>query len=374
MTDPRYDELARLLIQHSTELKSGEHLLIEAFDMPESMVIALVRAAREVGGHPHVVLRNGRIMRALNESAAEDNLKVWADCDLYRMTKMQAYIGLRGSMNVSEMAGVSSEQTRQIGKIYSKPVHLEQRVGHTSWCVLRWPTPSMAQLAEMSTEAFEDFYFAVCTLDYARMDQACMALERRMVEADQVHISGPGDTDLRFSIRNIPVRRCCGRRNIPDGECFTAPVLESVEGVIQYNTPTIYSGTSFQNVRLEFKKGKIVSASADGDQERLDAILDTDKGARFIGEFAIAFNPYILNPMKDILFDEKIAGSLHFTPGNSYEDAGNGNRSEIHWDLVLIQRPEYGGGSISFDNEVIRRDGQFVVDDLMGLNPAALKG
>lgn len=373
MTDPRFLLLADLLIQHSTQLKPGEHLLIEAFDIPEAMTIALVRAARKVGGHPHVALRSNRIMRALNESAAEENLTIWADYDRYRMSKMHAYIALRGALNVSEMSGVSSQQNRQIGKLYSKPVHFDQRVGHTKWCVLRWPTASMAQLAEMDTEAFEDFYFDVCTLDYLRMDQACRALQQRMSVTDEVHIQGPGETDLRFSVRNIPVKRCCGRRNIPDGECFTAPVKDSVEGIIQYNTPTIYSGSTFQDVRLEFNKGRITSATAQGDNDRLQAILDTDQGARYIGEFAIAFNPYILEPMKDILFDEKIAGSLHFTPGNSYDDAGNGNSSEIHWDLVLIQRPEYGGGTISFDGQVVRRDGLFVSDDLLGLNPEALK-
>jgi aminopeptidase len=373
MTDPRYHRLAELLINHSTAIQPGEHLLIEAFDLPEAMVIALVRAARRAGGHPHVELRNNRIMRALNESAQEENLRVWSECDLFRMKKMDAYIGLRGAMNISEMAGVGSAQMQQVGRIYSKPVHFEQRVQHTKWCVLRWPTASMAQLAEMSTEAFEDFYFRVCTLDYAKMDHACQALVKRMQIADQVQIKGPGDTDLSFSIKDVPCKPCCGQRNIPDGECFTAPVKNSVQGVIHYNTPTIYNGITFNNIRLVFKDGKIVQADADGDSARLNEILDTDDGARYIGEFAIGFNPYILEPMKDILFDEKIAGSLHFTPGNSYEDASNGNRSEIHWDLVLIQRPEYGGGSIHFDGELIRRDGLFVPESLQCLNPSSLK-
>lgn len=372
MMDPRYQRLAELLIGHSTSLEAGEHLLIEAFDMPEEMIIALVRTARRIGGHPHVVLRSNRLLRAINESAHEENLSVWADIDLYRMKKMHAYLGLRGSCNISEMSGVSTEQMKRIGQIYSKPVHFDQRVKHTKWCVLRWPTPSMAQLAEMSTEAFEDFYFDVCTLDYARMDVACQSLLRRMQSTDRVHILGPNDTDLHFSIKNIPCKPCCGQRNIPDGECFTAPVRDSVQGVIHYNTPTIYNGVTFSNVRLVFENGKIVEATADSHSDQLNQILDTDEGARYIGEFAIGFNPYILHPMKDILFDEKIAGSLHLTPGNAYEDAGNGNQSEIHWDLVLIQRPEYGGGTISFDGQVIRQDGHFVTEDLECLNPSAL--
>jgi aminopeptidase len=372
MTDPRYQRLAELLVNHSTDLQPGEHLLIEAFDLPDAMVVALVRAARQAGGHPHVELRSNRIMRAMNESAGDEHLQVWSDCDLFRMKKMDAYIGLRGANNISEMAGIDSHQMKRVGRIYAKPVHFEQRVKHTKWCVLRWPTPSMAQLAEMSTEAFEEFYFKVCTLDYAKMDQACRPLLERMQATDQVRIEGPGETDLQFSIKNIPCKPCCGQRNIPDGECFTAPVRGSVQGTIQYNTPTIYNGITFKNIRFRFHNGQIIEASAESNGRQLQEILDTDEGARYIGEFAIGFNPHILEPMKDILFDEKIAGSLHFTPGNSYEDAGNGNQSEIHWDLVLIQRPEYGGGAIYFDGELIRKDGLFVPAELQCLNPEFL--
>jgi len=373
MTDPRINRLADLLINHSTRLRAGEHILIEGFDIPEAMVVALVKAARKVGGHPHIELRSNRVMRAMNESADDDNLKVWADYDRHRMGLMQAYLGIRGSENVSEMAGIADDQMKKVARLYAKPVHFEQRVNHTRWCVLRWPTPSMAQLAQLSTEAFEDFYFDVCTLDYARMDRACQPLAARMRKTDRVHLKGPGATDLTFSIRDIPVIPCCGEMNIPDGECFTSPVRDSVNGVIQFNAPTLYNGITFNNVKLEFTAGKVVNAAADGNGAALNSILDTDEGARYVGEFAIGFNPYILNPMKDILFDEKIAGSLHFTPGRAYESADNGNRSEIHWDLVMIQRPEHGGGTISFDGEVVRRDGMFIADDLKGLNPEALK-
>ena len=230
----------------------------------------------------------------------------------------------------------------------------------------------MAQAANMSTEAFEEFYFDVCTMDYARMAAAMEPLVARMKAADRVHLAAPG-TDLSFSIKNIGARPCEGIRNIPDGEVFSCPVRDSVEGYISFNTPTLYSGTKFENVRLEFSRGKIVKATSSNDK-RLNEILDTDEGARFIGEFSLGFNPYILNPMCDILFDEKIAGSLHFTPGQAYEDCDNGNRSAVHWDMVLIQRPEWGGGTVTFDGEVIRRDGLFLPEDLQGLNPDRLRG
>lgn len=374
MHDPRHDTLANVLTRHSTGLKPGEHVLIEAFEIPPPMIVAAVRAARTAGAHPHVAIRDATVMRALIESADDGQIETWATIDRHRMEHMDAYIGLRGSANVSEMADVADDRMQAWGRLYQKPVHFEQRVNQTRWCVLRWPSSSMAQLAGMSTEAFERFYFDVCTMDYAAMAEAVKPLAEAMEQAGDVHIKGPGATDLRFSIAGMPAIPCTGSHNIPDGECFSAPVRDSVEGVIAYNTPTIYRGESFENITLRFEAGRIVEASADGDQSALDAIFDTDEGARFVGEFAIGFNPFIENAMKDILFDEKIAGSLHFTPGQAYEDCDNGNRSDIHWDLVLIQRPDHGGGTISFDGEVIRKDGLFVPDRLAGLNPKALIG
>ena len=373
MRDARINDLARLLITHSTSLKKGEHILIEAFDIPHEMTLALIEETRKAGGHPHVTLRSNLVSRALIDDADAAQLEAWADHDINRMKTMDAYLGIRGSNNVSEMSSIKPDAMKEYGKHYMKPVHFGQRVNHTKWCVLRWPNASMAQLAQMSTPEFEDFYFRVCTLDYGRMNTAAEVLAARMSRADQVHIEGPGDTDLRFSIKDIPVIPCCGDKNIPDGEVFTAPVRDSIEGVVHYNTPTIYNGKSFENIRLTFKEGRIVESTCDnGDDEALAKIFDTDEGARYVGEFAIGFNPHILEPMKDILFDEKIAGSFHFTPGQAYDEASNGNKSDIHWDLVCIQRADYGGGTISFDGEVIRKDGLFVTEELLPLNPDRL--
>ena len=372
MNDPRFQILASTIVNHSCQLKTGENILIESFDIPEEMVIALVEAVQKAGGNPHVDMRSSRVLRTLQENTSVDGIKVWADCDLHRMTKMQAYVGLRGAHNANEMSGMAEAQMKIVGANYQKPVHLERRVKHTKWVVLRWPSPSMAQLAKTSTSAFEDYYFRVCCVDYAKMDRAVQPLVARMKKADRVHIKGPGPTDLKFSIKNVGAVPCSGERNIPDGECFTAPIRDSVEGILQYNTPTLYQGCSFANIRFEFVKGKIIKATCDGDQEKLNSILDSDEGARYIGEFSLGFNPAILTPMQDTLFDEKIAGSFHFTPGQCYEEAENGNRSQVHWDIVCIQRPEFGGGTISFDDEIIRKDGRFIVTDLSGLNPESL--
>ncbi len=372
MSDPRFDQLAQLLVKHSMTLKAGEHVLIETFDVPSEMAIAMVRAARKAGAHPHVAERSTRVMAALQGESGDDGLATWCASDLFRMEKMQAYCGIRGANNVSEASAVAPDRMRAYSKLYGTPVHSERRVNHTKWVVLRWPSPSMAQLAGKSTEEFEDFYFRVCLVDYAKMARACEPLAARMRATDVVHIKGPSDTDLTFSIKGIGVIPCCGNMNIPDGECFTAPVRESVNGVLHYNTPTVYEGQSFDNVRLVFERGRVVESSCVGDASRLAQILDRDAGARYIGEFAIGFNPHITHAMKDILFDEKIAGSFHFTPGRCYEDANNGNKSDVHWDLVCIQRPEFGGGTISFDGTIIRKDGLFVPSDLLDLNPDRL--
>jgi aminopeptidase len=272
MMDPRMEKLADLLIGHSVKLKRGEHVLIETFDIPEEMVIATVAAARRAGGYPHVALRTQRVLKALYNDAEEDALNTWADCDLHRMKQMQAYLGLRGSHNVSEHSDIPDDQMKRVARLYQKPVHFDHRVPHTRWCVLRWPTPAMAQLAQMSTEAFETFYFDVCTLDYKRMESALEPLAARMRATDRVRITGPEDTDLTFSINGIEVVPCFGTHNIPDGECYTAPVRDSVDGVIHFNTPTIYNGVSFDNVRLVFKQGRVVEASADGDEDKLNSI------------------------------------------------------------------------------------------------------
>jgi len=253
---------------------------------------------------------------------------------------------------------------------YMEPVHMQQRVRHTKWVVTRYPSPSMAQLAGMSTGAFEDFFYRVCTLDYRKMDRAMEPLRKLMNRTDRVHLKGPG-TDLKFSIKGIPALKCSGRINLPDGEMYTAPVRDSVEGTLSYNTPSLYQGSTFENIKFTFRKGKIVKAES-SDTAGMNRILDTDPGARYIGEFALGFNPFITSVMKDTLFDEKIAGSLHFTPGNCYDAAPNGNKSAIHWDIVLIQTKKCGGGEIWFDRTLIRKDGRFLPKELRGLNPENL--
>ncbi|MDQ0254994.1 aminopeptidase [Evansella vedderi] len=371
MRDPRIQTLANNLINYSCNLQKGEKILIENFGVQKELVNALVEEAYKAGAHPFVSLKEHEVNRALLMGASQEQQELTADFEAYVMKEMDAYIGLRAGDNINELSDVPDAQMALHQKTVGTKVHREIRVPKTKWVVLRYPTSSMAQLAKMSTAGFEDFYFNVCNLDYSKMDKAMDALVKRMNNTEEVRLTGEG-TDLTFSIKDIPAIKCAGRLNIPDGEVYTAPVRDSVNGTITYNTASPYQGFTFENIQFTFENGKIVKATSNN-EEKINAILDTDEGARYIGEFAIGVNPYILHPMQDILFDEKIDGSFHFTPGQAYENAYNGNDSAVHWDIVNIQRQEYGGGNIYFDGELIRENGRFVTEDLKPLNPENLK-
>lgn len=368
--DQRIKKLSNMLTSYSCDLQKGERILIDyEGEQAKPLVCQLIKDCYRLGAKPFVTSRDSRLMREILLGADEDQLKFLNEFELYRMKGMDAYIAIRGNENTAELSDVPSERLNLYNKLTSPT--LDYRVNRTKWVILRYPTPSMAQLANMSQEAFEDFFFNVCTLDYKKMSRAMDSLVELMNRTEKVRLVGPG-TDLTFSIKDIPAVKCDGLRNIPDGEVYTAPVRDSVSGVISYNTPSQEQGFTYENIRFEIENGKIVKATANSN-EKINALLDTDEGARYFGEFAIGVNPYVLKPMKDTLFDEKICGSFHLTPGMCYEDAPNGNDSAVHWDLVMIQRPEYGGGEIWFDDVMIRKDGLFVIDELACLNPENLK-
>lgn len=372
MIDPRITLLAERLCANSVKLNADDTVLIHAFDLPDSAVAEFVRVAYSFGAK--VLVRNEKtlVRREMMLGMSEANAAVHAKNEKAEMELCTAYIALRGADNSLEQSDVPGDVLSMWGKVYAKPVVFETRVPKTKWVALRWPNPGFAQMAGMSTPAFEDFYFRVCTLDYQKMGRAAEPLKDLMNRTDRVRIVGPG-TDLSFSIKDIGAVPCSGEANIPDGECFSAPVRESMNGTVQYNTVSLYQGTEYKDIFFRVKDGKIIEATAGGNTDKLNEILDTDPGARYFGEWSLGYNPHVLHPMKDTLFDEKIAGSFHLTPGNAYDPpGGNGNTSAIHWDIVCIQRPEYGGGEIYFDDVLIRKDGLFTLPELQGLNPANL--
>lgn len=370
MKDPRVERLARLLVEHSCALKAAERVVVEAIGAPVEPVLAIVREVKRHGATPLVWLKDDRVIRQLLAAADEEDVRFQAESELFALKRAHAMISLRAAHNAHECGDVPKERFARVLEGYVRPVHLEHRNRHLRWIALRWPTPAQAQRAGMSSEAFEDFFFDVCLMDYARMEREMRPLLDLLARTDRVRIEGPGETDLRFSIRGIGARASAGRHNLPDGEVFTAPVRDSVEGRIAFNVRSTYYGATFSDLRLTFRRGRIVEAAAD-DAPRLGAILDQDEGARFLGEFALGVNPAITRPVGDLLFDEKMTGSLHVAAGNAYDACDNGNRSAIHWDLVLMQTKAEGGGSLWFDDLLVRQDGLFVPEALRGLNPLA---
>jgi len=364
MKDSRNAKLAKNLLDYSVKLNRGELLYLEIKGvMTLELGKELIRYASEKGATTFWYYNDESLTRQFLQTATEEQMKMMADVHLDIMKKASCYLGLRGSDNPFDLADIDADQLKKFQTVFYKPVHLEERVKRTRWCVLRFPNNAMSQLAETSQEKFEDFYYDVCNLNYAKMSAAMDPLVELVDKTDKVHIKSPG-TDLTFSIKDISVVKCDGTRNIPDGEVYTAPVRESINGTITYNTPSLHEGYVYNDISFTFKDGKIVKATAAAFEDKLNKILDTDENARYVGEFAIGINPYIQHPMKDTLFDEKIAGSFHLTPGCCYDEAPNGNISAIHWDLVLIQRKDYGGGEIYFDDKLIRKDGVFTDDKL----------
>lgn len=364
MKDKRNEILARQLLEYSVKIKKGEvlYLEIKGRDTLE-LGKQVIRLATEKGATTFWFYNDESLLRQMVKTAGDEQFKQMAELHLPLMQRANAYIGLRGSDNPFDLADIEQSQKDKHNNLFYKPVHLEERVKRTRWVVLRFPNNAMAQLAETSQEAFEDFYYEVCCADYAKMSKAQDRLFDLMDKTDKVHIKSPG-TDLSFSIKGISCVKCDGERNIPDGEVYTAPVRDSINGTITYNCPSLYQGNLYTDISFTFENGKIVKATCQGDDTQLNKILDTDEGARYVGEFAIGVNPFILHPMRDTLFDEKIAGSFHLTPGQCYDEAPNGNQSSIHWDLVLIQRPDYGGGEIYFDDKLIRKDGVFTDEEM----------
>jgi aminopeptidase len=374
MKDKRNETLTNILLTYSVGLQPGEKIMLDirgthTLDLAKE----IVRQATEMGGVPFWYYNDPSMVRAWVKGAGEEQFEAFGQLHLKLMKEIDVWVCLHGPDNPFDLADVDGRQLQLYQRYYSGPVHLEERVRNTKWCILNYPTSSMAQLAEMSREAYEDFFYEVCCLDYATMSCAMDPLVARMEQTDEVRIVSPG-TDLSLSLKGVPAVKCDGKENIPDGEVFSAPVRDSVNGDITFNIPALERGVLFNDVRLEFRDGRVVEASCQGNTKALNETLNVDEGARYVGEFALGVNPFIIRPMKDALFDEKMAGSIHLALGDCAEETPNGNHSAIHWDIVLVQTKEYGGGEIYFDGELIRKDGRLVDPELeQSLSATALR-
>ncbi|MDX1617354.1 MAG: aminopeptidase [Balneolaceae bacterium] len=359
-------KLSKKILHFSCELKKGQNVLLQLVGLNGiGLLRALVEEARSIGAHPFVQVNDTEVQRVLVEKGDEAFWSNQADTDqLPLMKQMDAFVGIRASLNIYEQADVDKEANKAYSDHFLKPVHFEERVKNTSWVVLRYPSEAFAMNARMPTQRFREFYYEACLLDYNRLHEAMKPLEDRLRDTDIVRLEGEG-TDIEFSVKDQNWIPCYGKRNIPDGELFSSPILSSVEGEITY-APTVYQGKPFDFVKLHVRDGVVIDFDS-SNNEQLEEILETDAGARQFGEFSFGLNPIIERPMYDILFDEKIYGSNHLTLGNDYEEAPNGNESSIHWDLVCI------GADVYLDGEKIREGRTFVTDDLQGLNPGNLK-
>ncbi len=366
MKDPRIRKMAKQVIEYSVHLQPGEKVLIDIWDEAYDFAEELVGAAQEAGGQPFVNLQSLSLNRRLIMNATEESMEAWYKYENFRMEDMDAYIVVRKNHNNKTYEGIPAEKMRLYNKYYGK-LHYGTRITNTKWCVLRYPNDSFAQSAGMSTQELEDFFFENCCLNYRRMNELAAPLNDLMMRTDQIAIKAPG-TDLTFSIKGCCKPPACGIFNIPCGETGMPIIPESANGRISYNLPSFFQNTLFEDISLTLKDGKIVEARSNH-TERMNEILDTDPNARRIGEFAMGFNPYITRPINDTLFDEKMAMTMHFTPGND----SIYNPSAIHWDIVTSHAREMGGGEIYADGVLIRKDGLFVLDELKQLNPRELK-
>ena len=357
--------LAQKILDYSVGLKEGEKIMIQLSGLEGiGLMRALIEETRKRNAQPFFRIQDSEVMRILAEMGDKEFWQQQTDIEqLPLMKQMDAFVGVRATQNIYEQANVTKEQNKAFADYYLKPVHLEERVKNTRWTVMRYPSPAFAMNAKMPTEDFETFYYDACLLDYSKLKKALNPLEERLRKADEVHLKGKG-TDIKLSVKNQEWVPCVGERNIPDGEIFSSPVIDSVNGEITY-APSVYQGKPFEYVWLKVKDG-VVEDFDSSNNDALKDILDTDEGARRFGEFAIGVNPIIGEPMYDILFDEKIYGSIHLTLGQAYDLAPNGNESSIHWDLVCI------GSDLILDGEKIREGRKFIADDLKPLNPENL--
>lgn len=360
-------KFAQNIIKHSCRVVAGENVMVQAEGISaKPLVLALVDEIYALGAFPFVDLIDTDIQNRILKQCQASQMEIHGLNALAKIRQMDALIVISALENPYQYQDVPLANMSLYNQHFMERCFYGYAVTETKWLYVKYPTNAMAQLMGMNLAAFEQYYFDVCNLDYRSLSTAMDPLVSRMQQADQVRITGPG-TNLTFSIKDIPTLKSDGLTGLPDGEVFTAPQRKSVNGVIQFNCPLHFRGTLFENIRFEVRDGLIEKATCNH-TERLNQILDTDAGSRYFGEFAFGLNPKIVRPMKDILFDEKMAGSIHMAVGNSYVMADNGNHSLIHMDIVCQQTPEFGGGEVYLDDVLVRKDGLFVEPGLQGLN------
>lgn len=351
---------AELLVDYCLYAQSGERLQLAGSTLALPLMQELHRAVLRRGARPVLNLEYPGQLDEFADLAADDVLDSVHDGDLANITHMDGTLRVKAPENPVE------GDPKRRARLVASGARLAAVRSGKKWSLTLYPTEFAAQQANMSLPEFEDFVMRAMFLDrpdpvaaWGEIREMQAGLIERLERADQVRIQNAG-TDLTLSVRGRIWANSDGKRNMPSGEVFTGPLEDSAEGYVTFSVPTIYGGQWVRGARLEFRAGRVVDARADEGEDVLLAALDTDEGARRLGELGIGSNFGIQSPTGNILFDEKMGGTVHLALGRSYPETGGTNESGIHWDLITDLRPGAGGGTISLDGEVWQRDGQFV--------------
>jgi aminopeptidase len=356
LADPRVVKQAKVLVDYSLKVKRGEKVVVLADFQSEPLIKEIYRLLIRRGAYK-VKLKIGsyEFSEIYFKEAKNDQLDYFPKIDMDEIKYSDCYIRIKSPLNTRGLTNVDTKKISRRSRVLRKITNY--RVENTRWVVTIFPTHAQAQEADMSLSEYEDFVFtAINKVDWKKVHKDQEKLRKLVDNTAKVRIVGKG-TDLQVSIRGRKAVNAGGENNMPDGEVFTSVVENSTKGFITYSFPALYLGKEFHDVRLEFKSGKVVNASAEKGEKDLNKILDVDKGARYVGELGIGNNFKIQKFTKDILFDEKIGGTVHIALGKGYKETKSLNKSAIHWDMIKDLR---NGGELWFDDKLVQRNGRWI--------------
>ncbi len=366
MTDPRLLKHADILVNYSTDIQPGDRVVIESTTAAEPMLEALIERILARGGYPYLITKLPREDAIFYQHAGEAQLIQTPEFLKLAYETFEARIRLHSLTDTKHLSKVDPEKQALHARAMSPILSTQMQRGLSrdlKWCTTLYPTQAYADEAGMSLEAYKDFIYGTMHADtddpvsYWEQVKAEQAEYVKMFEGrDKVVLRGP-NVDLRLSVKGRKFVNACGLNNMPDGEIFTGPVENSVHGWVRFTYPSIYEGRVVENIELEFVEGRVLHAKAKKNQDFLLRMLDTDAGARFVGEFAIGLNFEIDRFTGNILFDEKIGGSFHMALGAGYPETGSQNKSQIHWDMICDLRKD---SEINVDGQVVYKNGKFV--------------
>jgi aminopeptidase len=363
-----YKNLIDIICDHSLELKSNDRVLLEFIDVTDNDIIVIVELILKKELIPYIIIKSNNLYSKINNLYSANDFKTIGNSELTFLKNSVALIGFRAIQNQYDILQISDNQLNLMLENYLTPVHYNYRNNNLKWLYFRIPTQALAQNSKMSFTKFNNYYKEALFINYNKLLSQANLIERLLLDCNDIRVFSTNGTDLTFSIKDMDVYKSIGQHNLPDGEIFTAPQLNSVNGKIKFNIPTTYYGYYFKTIMLEYNNGVLVNYEVQGSKRDFESLLFLDEGSSKFGEFAFGINKMVKKPINDILFDEKMFGSIHFALGNAYKESDNGNRSKIHWDIILNLNKEWGGGEIYFDDQIVMKDGVFCYEDLKLLN------